>query len=203
MVYHQPAFGCELAYFAPRVNRYFGESLDDERIEVRPRAPDQFFARIIKRTARAVWSIRSHRVYGIGYREDPRAQAYLIALDAIGIAASVVAFVMLSDDFSSALKKIYSLKYLRADLDVPAHIAPLVFGQRAALQQYSIGNAVFSDVVKQRAVLQRHQLAIIQPNLSSEPNAVGNYPVRVASRLDVSGFQGGSQRSQRCTIVRI
>ena len=111
--------------------------------------------------------------------------------------------MMLGDDFGRSFEEIYAADYLRAVFYVPPHMVPFVFGKRAALEQDAVGNAYLSDIVKQRAVLKRNQLAVVQPDLLAQPQTVRNHTLRVAFCFDVPRFKRGSKRAQRRAIVQI
>src|SRR4030095_1239577 len=142
---------------------------------MRTRTADQFFGCVVKRARSTIRPVGCHCVYRVGNCEYAGAQAYLIALHPVWVSTTVVPFVVLGDYFGSALQEIYSAYYLRTIFHVPAHVAPLFFSQRPAFEQDSIGHAYLADVMKQRAVLESNQLAIIQPDLLAQSRAGVNH----------------------------
>src|SRR5207253_1844898 len=75
----------------------FDEGGDHLRIEVRGRAFQDLGLRVFESAGRAVGSIGSHGVQGIGHRQDPSAKWDLIGMQLIGIAVAVPALVMVAD----------------------------------------------------------------------------------------------------------
>src|SRR5258708_4018854 len=82
-------------------------------------------------------------------------------------------------------------------------MSPLVLSKRAPFEQDRIGHADLADVVKQRAVFERDQIAAGHPELLPQANAVGHNSIRMAPGLDIARLEGCCKRSERGPVVEV
>src|SRR5205823_13432534 len=114
------------------------------------------------RTTGAIDAVARDRVEGVGDGEDARVQIDLRAAAARRVARAVETLVVLGDDARRAREKFDLAENLCAEHGMLAHALPLTLIERRGLAQDRIRNADLTDVVQERAELQRAQSLVRQ-----------------------------------------
>src|SRR5262249_5118196 len=110
---------------------------------------------------------------------------------------------MLANHRRSAFQKINAVYYSQSVVDVASHLPPFFVRKGTGLPQDRIGNTDLSDVVQQRALLQRDQFIVREAELASKFERVSHNSVRVTGGLYITCFERTGKRSQGRAIVCI
>src|SRR5262245_27915717 len=84
-----------------------------------------------------------------------------------------------------------------------SHPDPFLVGQRPRLEQDGIGYTYFTNVVKERSLLQSQQVPIAQADLLAYSQAKGDNSVRMSSCFNVTGFENSGERAECGPVVCI
>jgi hypothetical protein len=110
------------------------------------------------RKAFAVTTIRNHRVVRINDRDDSRADRDLAGFQSAGIAASVVAFVVVKGVETGFVQAWKQAQNRPAVFRMLVHQRPLFVGEFAFFFQDGVRDADFSDVVEKSGDFQLMQV---------------------------------------------
>ena len=144
----------------------FDEQLDDVRIKVVTRAPQQKRDRFVARHAATKRTIFPDRIKTIDYRNDPRRDWYLLALQTVRIPESVPLLVMMTHYGRDGIREVNAAEYLRADRRVDFHLFKLGRGQAAGFVDDVRGHSKLANVVQQGAGSQRGDFDVTNPDLA-------------------------------------
>src|SRR4029077_15633648 len=96
----------------------------------------------------AIGPVRGDGIERISDGEDPGAGKNLLAFDAAGGPAAVIALVMRQDEFSSVAEKGYVFDEIVADLRVALHMFSFVRRERPRLEENGVGDSELADIVQ-------------------------------------------------------
>ena len=99
----------------------------------------------------AVFRLRGKGVPYVDDGEDARGERDIVSAQAVRIAGTIPALMMIKRDHEAFLEKLDILKKVMRQLWVLAHAAPFVFGKAIGFVQDRIRNPHFADVMQERA----------------------------------------------------
>jgi hypothetical protein len=146
----------------------------------------------VGRPGRPVGAIRGQRVPHVGHGHDAGGQRDLLPGEAVGIAAPLVALVVLADHRQGVAQRRGPPDDVGPDDRVLLDPGPLLVGEGAGLVQHVVGDADLADVVQVRPLGQGAQGRRPQADADRQLGHPGRVPVGVGvTRLD-----RGDQRPQ-------
>ena len=144
---------CSSARWCGQVVEDADERLDQLRVELRAAAAAQLRDALLVRERRPVHAARRHGVVGVDQAEQPGDERDLLAGQAVGVAAAVVALVMVAHA-GHVLVVQQRLDDLGADGRVLLHQRPLLVRERPRLEQHAVGHGDLADVVQVGGLLE-------------------------------------------------
>src|SRR5499425_1644499 len=146
-------------------------------------------ARVTIRERGAVRAVRGERVVHVGDGHDARAQGNRRAGKSVGVAAAIVALVMMANDERAVGEELERGHDLGAGERVPSHHAPLVVGERTGLAQDALGYGDLAKVVEESRVRDGRRFPAPAACRLCEPTSEGGDTIRVTSRVLVLGCE--------------
>src|SRR5499427_982012 len=175
-----------------RVEENGDQALIERATRFRPEPPP----RLTIRERGAVRAVRGERVVHVGDGHDARAQGNRRAGKPVGVAAAIVALVMVADDQRAVGEELERGHDLGAGERVPSHHAPLVVGERTGLAQDALGYGDLAKVVEESRVRDGRRLPAPAACRLGEPTREGGDTIRVTSRVLVLGFERVGETKQ-------
>src|SRR5215469_719778 len=130
--------------------------------------PAKNFQRFLRTERRTIRTVLDERVIHVGNLEDARLERDLFSAQAVRIAASVKAFMMMADHRKDPPKRLQrSTNFFSGHGMLPNHFG-FFRAETPRLQQDTVRNADFSDVMKQAAQSQFLQLFFGHAEVLSE-----------------------------------
>src|SRR5262245_34066478 len=172
------------------------EDGDQASVERAIRFHEQTLARPTHGECGAVRSIGGERVVHVGDGYDARSHGNRVAGEPIGIAATVVPFVMVPDNDSALGEKLERRHDLGAGERVASHDAPLVVREGSGLAQDALGHRDLAEIVEKPRVSDGRRLAAAAARGEGEAAREGRHAVRVSPRVLVLGLERVGEAEQ-------
>ena len=150
----------------------------------------------VGRPGRPVGAVGGERVPHVGHGHDPRGQRDLLPGDPVGVAAPVVALVVLADHGEGVAQRRGPPDDVLADDRVLLDPGPLVVGEGAWLVEHVVGDADLADVMEVGTLGQGAQGRRPQPQPQADADRQLGHPRRVAVGVGVAGLDGADQGPQ-------
>lgn len=187
--------------FLPDGQVHAAEDVDDLRVELPPRVPDELAPGGAEVPRRAVGAVRSHGVERVGYGEDPGLERDGLALQALRVARAVVFFVMVEDDVPDLADELDVTDETETEGGVPADDLPFLGRQRTGLLQDGIGDGHLARVVEERPLADAVERArVADADGLGQDVAVTGDRLGVAVGFDVPQVQGGHEVFERRVV---
>src|SRR5215472_11112463 len=165
-------------------------------IERASRFRQEPLARLTIRESGSVRAVRGERVVHVGDGHDARAQGNRRAGKPVGVAAAIVALVMVADDERAVGEELERGHDLGAGERMPSHHAPFVVGERTWLAQDTLGYGDLAEVVEESCVRDGRRFPAPAACRLGEPAREGGDTIRVTSRVLVLGFERVGETKQ-------
>ena len=140
-----------------------------------------------------------HGVVGVHHRHGARERRDVLAGEAVGVPAAVVALVVVADGQHEVLGE-ERPDDVGAHRRVLAHLVPLLLVQPSRLEQHSVGDADLADVVQVGGLLQRRQDVLRPAELPAQHHRVGRHARGVAEGVVVLGVE---RRAERLEVAEV
>ena len=145
---------------------------------------------LFPRPRRTVGALGAEGVVDVNGGEYAGRQGYRVPLEAARVAGAVPFLVVAVGDVEGGAEIDDGRKELIGDYGVPPHDLPLVFIERAGLEEYPVGDAHLADVVEQGAPAHVDMLLLSHVHLAGYPERQVRNAAAVALGLPVPQVQG-------------
>src|SRR5574341_189193 len=138
----------------------------------------------------AIRAVRGHGVVGVDDGNDAGAEGDLVSLDAVGVAVTIPAFVVVVDDREGVHEKTYPLAYLAAGVTVLLDDRVLLRCKPARLLQDRVRDHDLSHVMQSRTQAHDLDLAAGQFEARGDDGGVLGQAPAMAAGIGVAAFDG-------------